>query len=596
MDQALRCWEHHQCPNSDCPARAADQPQCWLVEDTLCRPGLKPDFFQKMEACFQCDYFHLQMNPALMQQTCEHASLQFSQMREVIEAQHRQLEQHAEELTRGLSSALEGLRQISAGDPSVRVEAESSIPLISSLLQQVNAAGQDIAQMVQLSHEFAIGLAEHFDVLNRVASGDLSARVCGESPVELMASLGRVTNQMIDSIEREIRVRRVAQRQRRNVEEQLNQAQKMDAIGQLAGGVAHDFNNMLSVICALCDLVQLDLAPGHPAGADVEEIKKTGRRAAGLSAQLLAFSRRQVLKPEVIDLNKVTSEVSKMLRRLIDERIEFNPVLAPDLPRVKVDPVQIQQVLINLVVNARDAMPDGGVLSIETSAAELDQEYARSNLGVVAGIHTLLRVTDTGEGMVPEVMSHIFEPFFTTKDPGKGTGLGLATVYGIVQQSGGHLSVQSRPDKGTTVNVYLPAVPDDQTAGRAKHKTSEWPRGSETVLVVEDSEPLLRVAVRSLRRAGYEVLEASNGEQAMRLFEELGPGQIQLLFTDMVMPLMSGTELAAAIREQDPTMRVLFTSGYADSGLQPDDNFLQKPYRPAQLADVVHEVLTDLRE
>ncbi|MBI4557548.1 MAG: PAS domain S-box protein [Candidatus Hydrogenedentes bacterium] len=379
----------------------------------------------------------------------------------------------------------------------------------------------------------------------------------------------------------------------RRLEDQFRQAQKMEAIGRLAGGVAHDFNNLLTVIQASVEFLMADLPAGDARRGDAEEIQKAAHRAASLTRQLLAFSRRQVLQLEIVNLNIIVSDTEKMLRRLIGEDIELMTVLDPTLGTVKVDPGQMEQVLLNLAVNARDAMPRGGTLTIQTANVELDEHYAQEHAEVQPGHYTLLAVSDTGGGMPPEVREKIFEPFFTTKE--YGTGLGLATVYGIVKQSGGHIWVYSELGHGATFKVYLPRV--DEVAGpigKAVRNQPE-PRGNKTILLVEDEESVRRLAQRILEQQGYRVLVARTGEEALRASQAYDE-PIDLLFTDVVMPKMNGKELAERVKQSRPTLRVMFASGYSDDAiinhglLEPGIALLQKPYSSEGLLRKVREV------
>jgi PAS domain S-box-containing protein len=384
----------------------------------------------------------------------------------------------------------------------------------------------------------------------------------------------------------------------RRMEEQLRQAQKMEAVGRLAGGVAHDFNNLLTAISGYSDLLLHRLPDYSTLRRDVEEIRKAGDRAAALTRQLLAFSRRQVLQPKVLDLNTVVTNMGQMLRRLIGEDIELSTDLSPSLSRVKADPGQIEQVIVNLAVNARDAMPDGGRITIATADAELSPAYAVVHTDVRPGPHVLLSVADTGQGMSDETQAHLFEPFFTTKERGKGTGLGLATVYGIVQQSGGHIRVNSAADRGSTFLIYLPRVeaPEDGVQRADRPLLPHPSPGTETVLLAEDEEMVRRLAREILSGNGYKVLEAGNGREAL-LLSEAHRGEIHLLLTDVVMPKMSGRELTERIRPLRPDLRILFMSGYTDDAilrhgvLEDGIPFLQKPFTAEELARKVREVL-----
>ena len=383
--------------------------------------------------------------------------------------------------------------------------------------------------------------------------------------------------------------------EQRHLEEQFRQSQKMEAVGQLAGGIAHDFNNLLTAILGNTQLLLRELPPGDSMRDDVEEIRKASERAASLTRQLLAYSRRQMLQPEVLDLNVVMAEMDKMLRRLIGEHIDLVAVFAPDLGRVRADPNQIEQVIVNLAVNARDAMPDGGKLTIGTANVDLDESFAQAHLGSVPGSYAMLAVTDTGVGMDAAVRAHLFEPFFTTKEVGKGTGLGLATVYGIVKQSGGYISVYSEPGHGSSFKIYLPRIATPAEPPAAALKGGPAP-GSETVLVVEDEPAVLTLSRRALEAQGYVVLAASDADAALRVVERHG-GMIHLLLTDVVMPGLSGHELADRLTAQRPGIRVLYMSGYpgdavVQHGTLPSGSaFLQKPFSPDGLARKVRDVL-----
>jgi two-component system cell cycle sensor histidine kinase/response regulator CckA len=382
---------------------------------------------------------------------------------------------------------------------------------------------------------------------------------------------------------------------RKSLENQLLQAQKMEAIGRLAGGVAHDFNNLLTIIFGSSDVLLEDLSRDYPHRAEVEEIMKAARRAASLTRQLLAFSRRQLLEPQVLDLNTLVTNLEGMLRRLIGEDVEFRTVLTPARGTVLADPGQLEQVIMNLAVNARDAMPQGGKLTIETAAADLDEAYAHAHVPVRAGSYMMLAVSDTGTGMDAEIKARLFEPFFTTKEMGKGTGLGLATVYGIVKQSGGYIWVYSELGRGTTFKIYLPRIEADPEPLAPKPAPVSL-RGSETVLVVEDEEAVRSLIRTVLETRGYVVMAAEGGEEALRL-ANAHDGVIHLLVTDVVMPGMSGRDLAQHLAPLRREMKALYLSGYTDDAivqhgvLEPGIAFLQKPFTPQGLARKVREVL-----
>ena len=383
--------------------------------------------------------------------------------------------------------------------------------------------------------------------------------------------------------------------ERKRLEEQLRQAQKMEAVGRLAGGVAHDFNNVLTAIFGYADLMAEEFSPGHPGLQDLEEIRKAASRASALTRQLLAFSRQQVLAPVVLSVNDLVEDVDKMLRRLLGEDVELRVALARDAGNVRADPGQIQQVIMNLVVNARDAMPTGGKLLIETADAELTEQYAELHQAVIPGPYVMIAVSDTGVGMDAQTKARIFEPFFTTKEKGKGTGLGLSTVYGIVKQSGGYVWVYSESGRGTTFKVYLPRV-DAPAQPHAPPREAATLTGTETILLAEDDEILRPLTKGLLAKLGYTVLEAESAEQALAV-AGARQGPIHLLMTDVVMPGASGRELARRLAQSRPETRVLYVSGYTDDAivhhgmLEPGLNFLQKPFTPAGLARKVREVL-----
>ena len=394
---------------------------------------------------------------------------------------------------------------------------------------------------------------------------------------------------------RDVSERKRAEEALRESEERLRQAQKMEAIGQLAGGVAHDFNNLLAVIIGYADMLLRRASTDDRTLQQISEIKKAGDRAKALTSQLLAFSRKQVLQPKVLDLNGVIKDLDKMLRRLIGENIEMQALLKDDLGNVRADPGRIEQVLLNLVVNARDAMPDGGKLIVKTKNVRIGECYTQSNPALNAGLYVMMSVADTGCGMSEEVQSRIFEPFFTTKETGRGTGLGLSTVYGIIQQSGGHVQVMSKPGEGTTFRIYLPRI--DEAVKSDARESAQLSAGTETVLLVEDEEAVRHMAQEILTSNGYRVLDAGDGVDAVELSSGYN-GPIDLMVTDVVMPRLGGRELAERLSVTRPDMRVLYMSGYTDDAivhhgvLDGRAAFLEKPFTPDALAIKIREVLS----
>jgi two-component system cell cycle sensor histidine kinase/response regulator CckA len=383
---------------------------------------------------------------------------------------------------------------------------------------------------------------------------------------------------------------------RKRLEDQFRQAQKMEAVGQLAGGVAHDFNNLLTVIGAHSDFLLDAIEANDPKREDVEEIQKAGVRASGLTRQLLAFSRKQILRPAVLDLNKTVESAEKMLRRLIGDHIQVSTILSPDLPHILADSGQLEQVLVNLAVNARDAMPDGGRLEIDTSSVEVSEQSIDSNSVTPPGKYVLLCVSDTGTGMDAATRKRVFEPFFTTKDPGKGTGLGLATVYGIIKQSGGYIWVDSEPGSGTTFRIYLPQLAKELLPQEITNAAVAISKGMETILLVEDEDSLRRVVNRMLSAQGYVVLEARDGDDALSIAAGYG-APIHLVLSDVVMPGTHGGEVCRRLRLERPDIKTISMSGYTDDevvrrGIVAGDMpFIQKPFSQTDLARLVRETL-----
>ena len=406
---------------------------------------------------------------------------------------------------------------------------------------------------------------------------------------ESLARLGPAVRRAMQEVE--------TRAENKRLEGQFIGAQKMEVIGQLAAGVAHDFNNILGVIMGNNGLIMSGLGPDSPLREHTEEIRHASERAAGLTQQLLIFGRKQTVQPVVLDLNNVVKGLDKMLRRLIGENIEMTIVPGKQTGRIKADSGHVGQVLMNLVVNARDAMPNGGKLVIATNNVTLDENSARTRTGATPGDYVLLSVSDTGTGMTDEVKARLFEAFFTTKPKGKGTGLGLATCQTIAQQSGGHIGVESEIGKGTTFRIYLPQVKQPLAVEARPIQTGPLPRGSETLLVVEDEPSVRHLARGVLEAQGYKVLSASNGQEALHVAREHKGSPIRLVVTDVIMPLMSGKVMAEWLKTTYPGLSILFTSGYTDDAiaqhgvLKPGVAFLPKPYTPAALARKVREIL-----
>jgi len=438
----------------------------------------------------------------------------------------------------------------------------------------------------------------------------VSAVVSEETAVAAMKAgahdyiMKRKLARLAPAIERELReaqtrvARKTAESALRLSEAQLRQAQKLEAVGRLAAGVAHDFNNILTVITGHSEILLRQLADNDRCRKNAEQIEKSAYFAAALTKQLLTFSRKQVIEPRVLNPNKVVLNVEKMLRRLIGEDIEFCTVLDPSAGNIKADPGQIEQVIMNLAVNARDAMPKGGKLTVTTANAFLDEHSLEHFPDLSPGEYVMLDITDTGTGMSEEVQTHLFEPFFTTKPAGKGTGLGLATCFGIVKQNGGHINLDSELGRGTTFRIYFPQVQSELEPAYAPTQPAAVAGGCETVLLVEDEPAVRELTAYILRDKGYTVFEAANGEEGLRLARQ-HEGKIDLVVADVVMPIMGGKEMADNLRASYPDTKVLFTSGYTEDAigqhgvLRPGIVFLQKPYVTATLARKVREVLDE---
>jgi len=536
----------------------------------------------------------------------------------------------AEYTTRPILHAGRSARITALNDVTARLEAEQTSALLAAIVEssndailserlggRINSWNRAAEQLFGYSAAEAIGkpsalimpadrLHEQEALLARVEVGERvehyetvrRRRDGAELAVSLSLAPIRDTNGRVvgaSTSARDLSEQRATAEALKRTEEQLRQAQKMEAVGRLAGGVAHDFNNLLSVILSYSDLIGSELSSTDPSSRDVAEIRKAALSAADLTRQLLVFSRQQIITPQVLDLNDIVVVMDKMLRRILGEDVDLVTRLARHSTRVLADPSNIEQMIMNLALNARDAMPRGGKLTIETGTVELDERYAAEHLGAKPGPHVLLAVSDTGTGMQPEIQARIFEPFFTTKAVGKGTGLGLSIVFGIAQRAGGSVWVYSEPGRGTTFKVYLPRSEAEVEAGSASRVPIAL-HGGETILLAEDQEQVRAVAHSILRRHGYHAIVAQNAGEALLLCEA-HTGPIHLLLTDVVMPHLSGADLAKRIAVTRPETKVLFMSGYTDDSvvrhgvLEDGVAFLQKPFTPESLARKVREVL-----
>ena len=469
-----------------------------------------------------------------------------------------------------------------------------AMPLVGKKCYQAYHGRREPCEICPTRSTLETGLAAREMVMEKGAEGEIVRYL----DLYTFPLLDMSSGQMKGVVEyvRDITERQQAEEAMRRSEEQLRQAVKMEAVGRLAGGVAHDFNNILTGITGYSELLLMNLNDQDPLRHDVEEIKNAADRAASLTRQLLAFSRKQMLKMQPLDLNVVVANMDRMLKRIIGEDIDLVTIAGPGQATVKADPGQMEQVILNLAVNARDAMPQGGKLTIETARLELDASYARQHLEVHPGPYVMLAISDTGLGLDQETQAHIFEPFFTTKGPGQGTGLGLSTVYGIIKQSGGYIYVYSEPGQGTTFKIYLPRLKDEVALAQPGEPGAPSRPGMETILLVEDEEIVRQVARRILERNGYTVKEAGLGTEAL-LLSKHNSGPIHLLLTDVVMPEMSGRELAELLTQQRPGIKVLYMSGHTENAivhhgvLEQGIAFIQKPFKHDLLLQKVREVL-----
>ncbi|HET7275025.1 MAG TPA: ATP-binding protein [Longimicrobiaceae bacterium] len=552
---------------------------------------------------------------------------QNGELREAQDELHRgkeQLEVRIQERTKELRGANDQLRteineRIRAEDALKQSELyfrsllENSLDLIFVLTEEckVSYVSPSVERLLGLNPASVLGTAAlelvHPDDVERVQLALEQLVADGDLPGTLQCRIARddgtwriweirASNLLSDPVVDGIIVNAQDVTSRRQLELQLHQSQKMEAVGRLAGGVAHDFNNLLTAIKGHTEFLLEDLEEGTESREDAEEIGHSADRAAALTRQLLAFSRRQVFQPEQVNLNETVSNMEKMLRRLIGEDVTLAAAIDPDLGQVKADPNQIEQVLMNLVVNARDAMPQGGLLTIQTANVELDDLYVRGHAQVASGSYVMLAVSDTGCGMDEETQAHLFEPFYTTKEQGKGTGLGLSTVYGIVKQSAGFVWVYSEPEQGTTFKIYLPRLDKVEVKAPVVPQPTPWTGGRETILLVEDEPSVRALTERVLERQGYTILAAENAQAALRIAAN-STTPIHLMVTDVVMPGMGGRALAEQLRANRPEVEVLYMSGYTDDAilrhgmLDEGTAFLEKPFTPDGLARKVREIL-----
>ena len=502
---------------------------------------------------------------------------------------------HAEQSQARLATAVEQSAEV-----IVVTDAQGVIEYVNPAFERVTgySRAESVGQNPRLLQSGRLGPEFYRDMWSQLTagktwSGQLTNRRKNGSLYEAESTItpvrgqdGRIVNFV--AVSRDVTYQR-------SIEEQLRQSQKMQAIGTLAGGIAHDFNNILTVIGGYCDMLAADTPHGDPHRKDLEEINKSADRASALTRQLLAFSRKQLLVPKVLNLNQVIVGMSEMMQRLIGENIELRPVLAKNLSSVKADAGQLEQVIVNLIVNARDAMPFGGKLVIETMMVQLEDLQGTKPADFVPGPYVCITISDNGVGMSDEVKSHLFEPFFTTKGLGKGTGLGLATTYGIIKQSGGHILVSSELGRGTVFKIYLSAIRENPEPPPDAN-TSPPQKGHETILLVEDEEALRKLGARILQKCGYTVLAACNGREGVELARQ-NLGRIDLIVTDVIMPLMGGKDMIKELKPIFPHARVIFMSGYTDDaltkhgGLDPGICFLAKPFTPLRLTNKVREVL-----
>ena len=724
MTEKKRCWEIFQCLEKECPAYESPQPYCWLIKKTRCRHGIQGDFFEKVDLCIECEAFQRNMDFTAMEASCKFISTQFIAARNALEERDRELENISLEMALGLSEVFEALQKISSGDPMVRISEESSLELISKLKQIVNKTAENMGEMVDMSHDFAMGLAEHFDVLNRVTKGDLMARVRGKSNVELLESFKDVTNQMIKSVHDEINERKqvtadlriseekyrilidniqdgvfiiqedkilfandafakmvrypleeiigmqyhellapedldmVVERYRRrqagekvqkeyelrmiqkdgktrvfvnmnadiipykdkiasigtlkniterkladmekhDLEARLQRSEKMEAIGTLAGGVAHDLNNILSGIVTYPEIILMDLPKDSSLRRPILIMQKSGERAAAIVQDLLTLARRGAASKEVVDLNRIVSEYLRSPE--YDMLLTFNPGveievhLSDDLLYIAGSPVHLSKTVMNLISNAVESMPDGGKIHVSTENRYIDSPV-KGFEHVKEGDYVALIVADSGVGIPSKDIQKIFEPFYTKKVMGRsGTGLGMAVVWGTVKDHGGYIDIQSSEGKGTVFTLYLPANRDDLPGGKLTIAFEDCRARGESILVVDDVEEQRIIAAAILSKLGYLVSTVACGEDAV---EYIKKNRVDLLVLDMIMGTgMDGLETFREIIKWKPGQKSIIASGFSETSRVKEaqrlgaGEYVKKPYTMEKIGFAVRKEL-----